>query len=33
LYVRNGGYLEHSDNSWLDLDESSVYNRKRRRYY
>jgi predicted phage terminase large subunit-like protein len=33
LYVRNGGYLEHSDNSWLDLDESEVYNRKRRRYY
>ena len=33
LYVRNGGYLEHSDNSWLDLDESAVYNRKRRRYY
>ena len=33
LYVRNGGYLEHSDNSWLDLDESAVYNKKRRRYY
>ena len=33
LYVRNGGYLEHSDNSWLDLGDESIYNRKRRRFY
>jgi len=33
LYVRNGGYLEHSDNSWLDLGDESVYNKKRRRFY
>ena len=28
LWMRNGGYIDHSENTWLDKAEQRVYNRK-----
>ena len=33
LWVRNGGYLTHGDDTWLDKAEKRVYNRELRSYY
>ena len=33
LWVRNGGYLTHGDDTWLDKAEKRVYNREHRAYY
>ena len=33
LWVRNGGYLTHGDDTWLDKVEKRVYNREHRAYY
>ena len=32
LWMRNGGYIEHSDNTWVDKAEQRVYNRKEAAY-
>ena len=28
LWMRNGGYIDHSENTWVDKAEQRVYNRK-----
>jgi|VirMetMinimDraft_7_1064189.scaffolds.fasta_scaffold41258_2 predicted phage terminase large subunit-like protein len=33
LWIRNGGYVTHKDDTWLDKAEESIYNRNRRAYY
>jgi len=33
LWVRNGGYITHSDDTWLDKVEQRIYNREQRNYY
>ncbi|MAK09176.1 MAG: hypothetical protein CML36_01650 [Rhodobacteraceae bacterium] len=33
LWVRNGGYLTHGDDTWLDKAEKRVYNKEHRAYY
>ena len=33
LWIRNGGYVTHKDDTWLDKAEESIYNRNRRAFY
>ena len=33
LWMRNGGYISNSADTWLDSNEENIYNRQRKRYY
>jgi len=33
LWMRNGGYVSNSADTWLDSQEENIYNRQRKRYY
>jgi len=33
LWMRNGGYVSNSADTWLDSNEENIYNRQRKRYY
>jgi predicted phage terminase large subunit-like protein len=33
IWMRNGGYISHTKDTWLDKREKEIYNRESRRYY